>query len=80
MDIINFEPKIALDGGLDGLSVIRRVIDKSSRLIKKMVNFLEIAFDQKEKVNNLLIKKGFYINKIIKDYAKNNRCIISTKI
>ena len=80
-DIINYEPKIALDGGLDGLSVIRRVIDKSSRLIKKNGKFiLEIAFDQKEKVNNLLIKKGFYINKIIKDYANNNRCIISTKI
>ena len=79
-DIINYEPKIALDGGLDGLSVIRRVIDKSSRLIKKNGKFiLEIAFDQKEKVNNLLIKKGFYINKIIKDYANNNRCIISTK-
>ena len=37
-DVINFEPKLALDGGLDGLSEIRKVINKSSELIKKMAN------------------------------------------
>ena len=36
-DVANFEPKISLDGGLDGLSEIRKVIKKSSELIKKMV-------------------------------------------
>ena len=59
MDIRNFEPKIALDGGLDGLSVIRKVINSSSRLLKKMVIFLEIAFDQKDKVKKILNKKDF---------------------
>ena len=34
-DVINFEPKCALDGGLNGLSEIRKVIKKSSELIKK---------------------------------------------
>ena len=34
-DVINFEPKLALNGGLDGLSEIRKVIKKSSELIKK---------------------------------------------
>ncbi|MDC1163635.1 peptide chain release factor N(5)-glutamine methyltransferase [Candidatus Pelagibacter sp.] len=34
-DVIKFEPKLALDGGLDGLSVIRKVIKKSSELLKK---------------------------------------------
>ena len=81
MDVKNFEPKIALDGGLDGLSTITKVINKSSELLKKNGRlFLEIAFDQKDKVKKLLIKKGFYINNIVKDYANNNRCIISTKI
>ena len=80
-DIINFEPKIALDGGLDGISEIRKVINRSSDLIKRNGKLvLEIAFDQKHKVKKLLKNKGFYINKIIKDYAKNDRCIISTKI
>ena len=80
-DVVNFEPKLALDGGLDGLSEIRKVIKKSSELIKKNGKFiLEIGFDQKNKVINLLKQKGFYINKAIKDYGNNDRCIISTKI
>ncbi len=80
-DIVNFEPKIALDGGLEGISEIRKVINKSSELIKiggKLI--LEIAFDQKKEVLKLLKNKGFYINKALKDLAKNDRCIISTKI
>ena len=80
-DIFDFEPKLALDGGLDGLSVIRKVIEKSSRLVKNNGTLiLEIAFDQKDKVKKLLKNRGFYIKKVLKDLAKNNRCIISTKI
>ena len=80
-DILKFEPKLALDGGLDGLSVIRKVVKKSSELIKRNGKFiLEIGFDQKNKVIKLLNEKGFYINSTIKDYAKNDRCIVSTKI
>ena len=67
-DVAKFEPRLALDGGLDGLSEIRKVIKKSSELIKKNGKFiLEIGFDQKNKVANLLKKKGFYINNILKD-------------
>ncbi len=80
-DVLKFEPKIALDGGLDGLSVIRKVIKKSSELLKKNGKFiLEIGFDQKSKVIKLLKNKGFYINSTVKDFAKNDRCIVSTKI
>ncbi|WP_435149156.1 peptide chain release factor N(5)-glutamine methyltransferase [Candidatus Pelagibacter bacterium nBUS_32] len=80
-DVAEYEPKLALDGGLDGLSEIRKVIIKSSELIKKKGKFiLEIGFDQKNKVINLLKKEGFYINSTLKDLAKNDRCIVSTKI
>ena len=80
-DILKYEPRVALDGGLDGISEIRKVIDKTSKLIKKNGKFiLEIAYNQKNKVIDLLKNKGFYINKTIKDYAKNDRCVISTKI
>ena len=66
-DVIEFEPKLALDGGLDGLSEIRKVINKSSELIKKNGKLvLEVAFDQKLKVKNLLKEKGFYINEVLK--------------
>ena len=80
-DVAEFEPRLALDGGLDGLSEIRKVIKKSSELIKKNGKFiLEIGFDQKNKVTNLLKKEGFYINSVQKDLSDNDRCIISTKI
>ncbi len=80
-DVFKFEPKLALNGGLDGLSEIRKVILKSSELIKKNGKFiLEIGFDQKNKVINLLKRKGFYINSAQKDLGYNDRCIVSTKI
>ena len=78
---INYEPKIALDGGLDGLEIIKKVISKSKYLLKtngKLV--LEIGYDQKYKVINLLKEKNFFINKKIKDYGNITRCIVSTKI
>ena len=80
-DIVNFEPRLALSGGLDGFSKIRKVIKKASTLIKKNGKFiLEIGFNQKDKVKKILKKEGFYVNKAIKDYGNNDRCIISTKI
>ena len=80
-DVINFEPKLALSGGFDGFSKIRKVINKAKTLIKKNGKFiLEIGFNQKNKVKKILKEEGFYINKAIKDYGKNDRCIISTKI
>ena len=60
LDVAKYEPLLALDGGLDGLSEIRKVINKSSELIKKNGKFiLEIGFDQKNKVINLLKRNGF---------------------
>ena len=41
---------------------------------------LEIGFDQKNKVINLLKEEGFYINSTQKDLANNDRCIVSTKM
>ena len=80
-DVINFEPKLALSGGFDGFSKIRKVISKTKTLIKKNGKFiLEIGFNQKNKVKEILKKEGFYINKTIRDYGNNDRCIISTKI
>ena len=80
-DVVNFEPKMALDGGYDGFSKIRNVINKAKILVKKNGKFiLEIGFNQKNKVKKMLKEEGFYINKAIKDYGNNDRCIISTKI
>ena len=67
-DIVNFEPKLALSGGIDGFSKIRKVINKAKNLIKKNGKFiLEIGFNQKNKVKEIVKKECFYINKSIKD-------------
>ena len=77
---IGFEPERALNGGLDGLSEIRKVINKSSELIKRNGHFIiEIGFDQKNKVKKILRDKGFYIKKTIKDLSNHDRCIVSIK-
>ena len=80
-DILEYEPKIALNGGQSGLSKITKVINRTAVLLKKNGKFiLEIGFDQKKKVINILKNNKFYINKVVKDYAKNDRCIVSTKL
>jgi release factor glutamine methyltransferase len=80
-DVVNFEPRLALNGGFDGFSKIRKVVRKASKLIKKKGKFiLEIGFNQKNRAKEILKNEGFYINKTLKDYGNNDRCIISTKI
>ena len=80
-DIKRHEPKEALNGGIDGFSKIKLVIKKSSILIKKRGKlFLEVGENQTIKVLSLLKSNGFYMNKIVKDLANKNRCIVSTKI
>ena len=81
VDVKGFEPKLALDGGKDGFSKITKVISKTSTLLKKNGRFiLEIGFGQKKKILSILKQNNFFINKVVKDYGKNDRCIISTKI
>ena len=80
-DVKNHEPKVALSGGIDGYSKIRLVINKSSILIKEKGKlFLEVGFNQIRETLKILKLNGFYNNKVVKDLAKKNRCIISTKI
>ena len=80
-DIKSFEPKVALNGGVDGYTKIRLTIKKSSTLIKKRGKlFLEVGFDQTRETLKLLKLNGFYTNKVVKDLANANRCLVSTRI
>ena len=79
-DIINFEPRAALDGGVDGLDLIKKVIYKSNYLLKRNGQLaLEIGFNQYRKVSSIL--RHYRFREISKeyDYNRNVRCIISTK-
>ena len=72
---------MALLGGLDGYGEIKRVIKKSSKLLKEKGRLIiEIGDGQKNQTLIFLKKNGFYINKVCKDLSEKDRCIISTKI
>ena len=78
-DIRKFEPKIALDGGNDGLDVIKKVIYKSKEILKvKGILALEIGRGQYLSVARVLRENNFRQIRIVKDYQNNIRCIFST--
>ena len=77
-DVKRFEPKIALDGGKEGLDVIKKVIYKSRTILKKLgMLALEIGYGQYYKVSQILKKKNFKEELLIKDYKNNVRCILA---
>ena len=77
-DIKKYEPKIALDGGNDGLDVIKKVIYKSKNILKiKGTLALEIGNEQIKKVSDILKNNNFKVKHIIKDCKNNIRCVIS---
>jgi release factor glutamine methyltransferase len=77
-DIRKFEPKIALDGGNDGLDVIKKIIYKSREILKlKGILALEIGRGQYFSVARVLRENGFRQIRIVKDYQNNIRCIFS---
>ena len=79
-DIIHYEPKIALDGGIDGLDLIKKIIYKSKHLLKRNgLLALEIGFNQYSKVSSILRNRRFREMSKEYDYNRNVRCIISTK-
>ena len=77
-DVKNFEPRIALDGGNDGLDVIKKVIYKSKNILKKKgMLALEIGHGQYRKVSQILRMQSFKDKFLIRDYQNNIRCILT---
>tara|TARA_B100001248_G_scaffold259883_1_gene246853 strand:- start:1784 stop:2626 length:843 start_codon:yes stop_codon:yes gene_type:complete len=76
-----FEPHLSLRAGVDGLRDIKKLISKSKKLLKiKGKLIFEIGVNQLQNVKKILMKDGFYINKICKDIRNIPRVIISTKL
>ena len=74
-----YEPKIALNGGVDGLDLLKKVIYKSKGILKKNGLFgIEIGNKQYLKISEILKRNNFREIKKIKDSNNNIRCIIST--
>ena len=77
-DIKRHEPRIALDGGNDGLDLIKKVIYKSKYILKtKGMLALEIGNEQFIKVSKILIDNNFRIKHVIKDNKTNVRCVFA---
>ncbi len=77
-DVKKFEPIIALDGGNDGLDLIKKVIYKAKEILKINGRLaIEIGNGQYKKVSKILVNNNFRIEINIKDYKENTRCLIS---
>jgi release factor glutamine methyltransferase len=76
-NVRDFEPVTALDGGLDGLSIHRRILEQApARLLAGGHIFIEIAYDQGETAMQLAGEHPQFIEaKILKDHAGNDRVL-----
>ena len=77
-DIKKYEPRMALDGGNDGLDLIKKVIYKSKDILKiNGMLALEIGNEQIKKVSKILLDNNFRIKQVIRDYKNNVRCVLA---
>ena len=69
---------MALDGGKDGVDLIKKVIYKSKDILKINGTLaLEVGNKQIKKVSKILIENNFRIRNVIKDYKNNVRCVLA---
>ena len=75
------EPKLALDGGEDGLKFYKIIAENANKYLNENgIIFLEIGYDQKEKVEKIFSDYNYYSDiKCIKDLSGNDRVIIIKK-
>ncbi len=80
-NIKNYEPKLALFAGADGLDVYRRICEKAHQFLKpNAALMLEISFAQGQVIKELLERTGAFVEiKIEKDFYDNDRIAIASK-
>ncbi len=80
-DVKDFEPKVALDGGISGKQLIEKVVKKSTKLLKlRGCLILEIDDDQIYFTKKKLKQNGFCLFRIVKNLSGKFRCITSIKV
>lgn len=78
---VQMEPKLALDGGEDGLDLYRRIIKEAYKYLNSNgILALEIGYNQKDKVINLIEVSNKYEDIYAKkDLSKNDRIVVCRK-
>ena len=72
-----YEPRVALDGAEDGLFFVTKILDQAASYLKQEGRlFLEIGYDQSDKVIDCASGKGWKIEKVVKDYAGIERVLV----
>lgn len=76
-EVKNYEPRIALDGGREGMDFYRRIVPESKEYLnEKGLLILEIGYDQGKQVRDLMLKEGFKDVKILKDLQGLDRAVL----
>lgn len=81
-EIAFYEPRIALDGGKDGMDSFISIINQAPSFLKPSgYLLLEIGFDQQQKVRAIAANSGkFELFHIVKDYGGHDRiAVMKTK-
>ena len=69
------EPRLALDGGADGLDVIRRLVAQSAGRAKYLA--LEFGDGQAEEAKTLCLGAGYALIRILPDFTERERILVA---
>ena len=79
-EVGKYEPVNALDGGEDGLSFYRKIVEESKKhLCGGGMLFFEIGCEQAEAVCGLMKSAGFEAINVVKDYSGLDRVVYGTR-
>jgi release factor glutamine methyltransferase len=72
---VRHEPRLALDGGADGLDLIRRLIAQSAERTRYLL--LEFGDGQAEEAKTLCLRAGYALIRILPDFTERERILIA---
>ena len=75
-EVSEYEPKLALDGGEDGLVFYRRIAKEAKAVLLPGARlYLEIGYDQGESVKDIFQKEGYEAVEVFPDLSGNPRVL-----
>lgn len=79
-EVARYEPLCALDGGMDGLAAFRSLVPRIEQTLKRDGRaLLEIGLGQAGDVKDVLEESGLRVERIVKDLAGIERCIVACR-